>query len=93
MEEDSEFCGEMLNLKLGTNLTVEDLGLYANIPDEACALSTIFLCVKYNTDALRKMTEIAKKHSLFDDLVNSKEMRGMNLLHFSTLNKSLECIQ
>ena len=93
MEEDSEFCGEMLNLKLGTNLTVEDFEVYTNIPDEACALSTIFLCVKYNIDALRKMTEIAKKHSLFEDLVNSKEMRGMNLLHFSTLNKSLECIQ
>ena len=93
MDEDLEYFDHISNLKLGTNLTQEDLDVYTNIPDEACALSTIFLCVKYNIEALRKMLAIAQKHKLFDKLINSKELRGMNLLHFSTLNKSIECIQ
>ena len=93
MEEDSEFCREVLNLEVETNLTSDDLNLYTKIPDEACALSTVFLCVKYNPDALMKILQIAKQHKMFDDVMNAKEMRGMNLLHFSTLNKSLECIQ
>ena len=93
MEEDSEFCREVLNLEVETNLTSDDLNLYTKIPDEAYALSTVFLCVKYNPDALMKILQIAKQDKMFDDLMNAKEMRGMNLLHFSTLNISLECIQ
>eukprot|EP00092_Neocalanus_flemingeri_P010489 GFUD01011300.1.p1 GENE.GFUD01011300.1~~GFUD01011300.1.p1 ORF type:complete len:769 (+),score=191.85 GFUD01011300.1:38-2344(+) len=93
MEEDPEFCKQVLNLKLGTNLILEDLEVYTNIPDEACALSTVFLCVKYNADALGEILEISKKHKMFDDVMGAKEMRGMNLLHFSTMNKSLDCIQ
>ena len=93
MDEDPEYFVDIVNLKLGTNLTQEDLAEFTNIPDEACALSSIFLCVKYNIKALQRIIEISKKHKLFDNLIMSEELRGMNLLHFSTLNKTLSSIK
>ena len=93
MDDDPDYFEYIANLKLGTNLTQEDLDEFMNIPDEACAPSSILLCVKYNVKALQRILVIAKKHKLFDKLMESKELRGMNLLHFSTLNKTLECIR
>ena len=94
MIEDAEFAREvLLDLKVDTNLEKENLDKYEDIPDEACGLSAPFLCVKYNPEALGEILEIAQIQNLLNGVMSYKEMRGMNLLHFSTKNITLECIK
>ena len=94
MTEDAEFAREvLLELKVETNLEKEDLDKYEDIPDEACALSAPFLCVRYNQEAMDKFIAIARKENLLDEVIIDKELSGMNLLHFSTQNEKLDCIK
>ena len=93
MEADKDYFREVIDLKVETSLEcVDNETVYQ---DEVCGVSTMFLAVKYNEKALSKLLELAAKHSIqTSDIINNQtEMRGFNLLQFSTLNKTLTCMK
>ena len=55
------------------------------VPDEVCGLSTLHLAVKYN-EVVKQMLEIAQSHHLTKEVMEAKDIRGFNILQFSTLN-------
>ena len=61
--------------------------------DESSGLDTIFLAVKYNSEALKRMLKLAKTHGLLDQIIEKEDEKGFNILQFATLNKSPECLK
>ena len=53
----------------------------------------MFLCVKYNPEALGKLLEVAGDHGLLDEVMAETDGRNYNLLQFATLNKEPVCLQ
>ena len=63
------------------------------LTDEFSSLNTMFLCVKYNPEALVKFLDLAGHHGLLDEVMTETEARNYNLLQFATLNKDPTCLQ
>ena len=63
------------------------------LTDEFSSLNTMFLCVKYNPEALGKFLDLAGHHGLLDEVMAETEARNYNLLQFATLNKDPTCLQ
>lgn len=61
--------------------------------DEFSGLSTMFLCVKYNPEALERMLELFRAHGLLDQVLSQKDGRDFNILQFATLNKTTRSLQ
>ena len=63
------------------------------LTDEFSSLNTMFLCVKYNPEALGKLLDLAGHHGLLDEMMAETDARNYNLLQFATLNKETVCLQ
>ena len=63
------------------------------LTDEFSSLNTLFLCVKYNPQALGKLLKLAEYHGLLDEVMDETDGRNYNLLQFATLNKEPVCLQ
>ena len=63
------------------------------LTDEFSSLNTMFLCVKYNPEALGKLLDLASHHGLLDEVMGETDARNYNLLQFATLNKDPNCLQ
>ena len=79
------------------NVVVNSVKRFKNrnidLPDDFSSLTTMFLCVKYNPEALGKMLELAGDHGLLDEVMAETDGRNYNLLQFATLNKEPVCLQ
>ena len=95
MREDKDFCETVLNMKIEVDSLQEiDSKSLMEYPDELCGLTTMFLAVKYNPEALSELMKVAKWHLIWDDVVkNQRDMRNMNLLQFATLNRTTDCLK
>ena len=63
------------------------------LTDEFSSLNTMFLCVKYNPEALGELLKLADDHDLLDEVMGETDARNYNLLQFATLNKEPACLQ
>ena len=63
------------------------------LTDEFSSLNTMFLCVKYNPEALGKLLDLAGHHGLLDEVMAETDARNYNLLQFATLNRETVCLQ
>ena len=63
------------------------------VPGRVCSMTSMFLAIKYNPEALEMFVDIANSHNLMNDLVKQTDFRKYNLLHYSTKNLSTRCLR
>ena len=86
-----EFAREVLNLRMERQEEAEG-SLPTRPTEEFSTLNTIFLAVKYNPEALKKMLDLAQTHDLLGQVIQEGK-NGFNILQFAAMNKTPACLE
>ena len=98
MTKSEDFTKEVLNTAVQNDDLLEkahscNIQEAFDLPDEAFNITGLFLAVKYSELALKELMQPFLEHDIMDELFKAKDFRELNLLQFSTFNKTPDCIK